>query len=327
VSHETPTTAVRTRIADRVDGRVGVLPAAVGALLALAVAWIHVTDQGGFPGDKSPAYIAIGYYVLELVAVVLAVALLTPATRNRLGTWLLAAAVGAGPMIGYALTDTGTSLLLVEDDRDLAAMLTRLLGEEGYDVTHAPDGQRGLHLGLTRTFALLVIDRGLPAIDGLDLLSRLRGRGIGSPALVLSARGSTADRVDGLDAGAEDYLTKPFDVEELLARLRALQRRHTATAPVLTLGRRVLDIQSRLVLEPDADPASGVALSERECQLLEVLARRPSRVFSRSELLELVFTDAGSEVAADTYVHYCRRKLGRDVIRTVRGLGYQLGSA
>jgi DNA-binding response OmpR family regulator len=224
--------------------------------------------------------------------------------------------------------DNGTSLLLVEDDRELAAMLTRLLGEEGYDVTHAADGQRGLHLGLTRPFAVLVIDRGLPAIEGLDLLTRLRSRGVTSPALVLSARGSTGDRVDGLDAGAEDYLTKPFDVEELLARLRALQRRHTVTSPVLPLGRRVLDIEARLVLDgTDADPASGIALSERECQLLEVLARRPRRVFSRSELLELVFTDAESEVAADTYVHYCRRKLGRDVIRTVRGLGYQLGSA
>jgi DNA-binding response OmpR family regulator len=224
--------------------------------------------------------------------------------------------------------DNGTSLLLVEDDRELAAMLTRLLGEEGYDVTHAADGQRGLHLGLTRPFAVLVIDRGLPAVEGLDLLTRLRSRGVTSPALVLSARGSTGDRVDGLDAGAEDYLTKPFDVEELLARLRALQRRHTVTSPVLPLGRRVLDIEARLVLDgTDADPASGIALSERECQLLEVLARRPRRVFSRSELLELVFTDAESEVAADTYVHYCRRKLGRDVIRTVRGLGYQLGSA
>jgi DNA-binding response OmpR family regulator len=224
--------------------------------------------------------------------------------------------------------DNGTSLLLVEDDRELAAMLTRLLGEEGYDVTHAADGQRGLHLGLTRPVAVLVIDRGLPAVEGLDLLTRLRSRGVTSPALVLSARGSTGDRVDGLDAGAEDYLTKPFDVEELLARLRALQRRHTVTSPVLPLGRRVLDIEARLVLDgTDADPASGIALSERECQLLEVLARRPRRVFSRSELLELVFTDAESEVAADTYVHYCRRKLGRDVIRTVRGLGYQLGSA
>ena len=116
MSHDTPTTAVRPRNADRVAGRVGVLPAAVGALLALAVAWIHVTDQGGFPGDKSPGYIAVGYYVLELVAVVLAVGLLTPATRHRIGTWLVAAAVGAGPMIGYALT-RGPGLPGAMDDR------------------------------------------------------------------------------------------------------------------------------------------------------------------------------------------------------------------
>ena len=221
---------------------------------------------------------------------------------------------------------SNVDLLLVEDDRELSAMLTRLLAEEGYDVTHAPDGQRGLHLGLTRSFAVLVIDRGLPAIEGLDLLAKLRAKGVSTPALVLSARGTTADRIDGLDAGAEDYLTKPFDVGELLARLRALQRRHTSTSAVLQLGRRVLDLESRLVLEPGADPATGVSLSERESQLLEVLARRPRRVFSRAELLDLVFTEAESEIVADTYVHYCRRKLGRDVIRTVRGLGYQLGS-
>jgi len=204
-------------------------------------------------------------------------------------------------------------------------MLVRILGGEGYDVTHAPDGQRGLHLGLTRSFAVLVLDRGLPAVEGLDLITRLRSKGVGTPALILSARASPADRVDGLDAGAEDYLTKPFDVDELLARLRALQRRHGATAPMLTLGTRTLDVEARLILAADADP--GVPLSERECQLLELLARRPRQVFSRSELLERVFTDAESEAVIDTYVHYLRRKLGRDVIRTVRGLGYQLGSA
>ena len=216
-------------------------------------------------------------------------------------------------------------LLLVEDDAELARMLVRILGGEGYDVTHAPDGQRGLHLGLTRSFAVLVLDRGLPAVEGLDLITRLRSKGVGTPALILSARASPADRVDGLDAGAEDYLTKPFDVDELLARLRALQRRHGATAPMLTLGTRTLDVEARLILASDADP--GVPLSERECQLLELLARRPRQVFSRSELLERVFTDAESEAVIDTYVHYLRRKLGRDVIRTVRGLGYQLGSA
>ena len=97
---------------------------------------------------------------------------------------------------------SNVSLLLVEDDRELSAMLMRLLSEEGYDVTHAPDGQRGLHLGLTRSFAVMVIDRGLPAIEGLDLLAKLRTKGVSTPALILSARGTTSDRIDGLDAGA-----------------------------------------------------------------------------------------------------------------------------
>ena len=116
MSQESRTRTPQTRHIDRQGGRVGLLPAAAGALLALAVAWIHVTDQGGFPGVKSPGYIAVGYYVLELVAVVLAVGLLTPATRHRIGTWLVAAAVGAGPMIGYALT-RGPGLPDAMDDR------------------------------------------------------------------------------------------------------------------------------------------------------------------------------------------------------------------
>jgi two-component system response regulator QseB len=162
-------------------------------------------------------------------------------------------------------------------------------------------------------------------LDGLDLLSRLRSRGVSAPALILSARASVTDRVEGLDAGAEDYLTKPFEIPELLARLRALLRRHTTTARSLPLGRRVLDLDSRLVHDPQQPAARPISLSEREAALMAVLARRPNRVFSRRELLERVFVDAESEVVADTYVHYCRKKLGRDVIRTVRGLGYQLG--
>jgi DNA-binding response OmpR family regulator len=116
--------------------------------------------------------------------------------------------------------DTRT-LLLVEDDQALLAMLERLLSDEGYAVTVASDGQRGLHLGLTRPFDVMVIDRGLPAIEGVDLLGRLRSRSVGSPALILTARGTLADRVEGLDAGAQDYLVKPFEIDELLARLRA----------------------------------------------------------------------------------------------------------
>jgi len=191
-------------------------------------------------------------------------------------------------------------------------------------VTVAPDGQRGLHLGLTRSFDVMLIDRGLPAVEGLDLIGRLRGRGVATPMLVLSARGATQDRVDGLDAGAEDYLAKPFEVTELLARVRALVRRHRDRAAVLSLGQRDLDLATRTVTGPDG---AEIELSEREAALLAVLAGRPQQVFSRRDLLERVFSEAESETVVDTYVHYCRRKLGRGVIRTVRGLGYRLGSA
>ena len=119
-------------------------------------------------------------------------------------------------------------LLLVEDDRLLAEMLTEILRAAGYLVDAARDGQSGLHLGLTHSYDVIVLDRGLPAIDGLDLLGRLRSRGVVTPVLVLSALGLPRDRVDGLDAGAEDYLAKPFDLEELRARLRALLRRSPA---------------------------------------------------------------------------------------------------
>src|SRR6476469_7079359 len=116
-------------------------------------------------------------------------------------------------------------LLVVEDDHELAAMLSELLTGEGYAVELAADGQRGLHLGMTREFDLMLLDRGLPAIEGLDLLARLRARGRYVPTLVLSALGQPSDRVDGLDAGDEDYIGKALDIDELLARLRALLRR------------------------------------------------------------------------------------------------------
>ena len=215
-----------------------------------------------------------------------------------------------------------TSLLLVEDDRELAALLTRVLSGEGYDVTAAADGQRGLHLALTRSFDVLLVDRGLPAIEGLDLVNRLRSKGITAPVLILSARGTTQDRVEGLDAGAEDYLAKPFEVVELLARLRALLRRHADRATVLAVPGGRLDVSERTVERTDG---SRVELSERESALLAVLAARPKQAFSRQDLLDRVFGEAESENVVDTYVHYCRRKLGRGVISTVRGLGYRLG--
>ncbi|GAA2358065.1 response regulator transcription factor [Dactylosporangium salmoneum] len=215
-------------------------------------------------------------------------------------------------------------LLLIEDDRRLAGVLQELLADEGYLVEWARDGQEGLHFGLARSYDAIVLDRRLPAIEGLDVLRRLRGRGVTTPALVLTARGTVADRVEGLDAGAEDYLTKPFDADELLARLRALRRRHLDRADLLSIGGRWLDVTTRQVRDRSGDV---VALSDRECALLQTLATRPHQVFTRDDLRTLVFDAAENPGVVDTYVHYLRRKLGRPVIRTVRGLGYQIGSA
>jgi two-component system response regulator QseB len=215
-----------------------------------------------------------------------------------------------------------TRVLLVEDDDQLSAMLSGLLSEEGYDVEVARDGQRALHLGLTRSYDVMVLDRGLPAIEGLDLLGRLRRSGVSTPTLVLSALGNPADRVEGLDAGAEDYLSKPFDLEELLARLRALLRRNEVAAESLPVSGGQLITATRSVLLPDG---TEVALTDREAALLELLARNPSRTFTRADLLDLVFEGNGEDNLVDTYVHYLRRKLGRAVVLTVRGLGYRAG--
>lgn len=219
---------------------------------------------------------------------------------------------------------SGPRVLLVEDDRNLASLLERVLSGEEYAVTHAPDGQSGLHLALTGAFDLIVLDRGLPAREGLDLLARVRSQSITTPVLVLSARGSVQDRVDGLDAGAEDYLVKPFEVPELLARLRALLRRHEDRAELLRVPGGVFDPRQRTVRMTSGEV---VELSEREAMLLLVLAARPRQVFSRGDLLARVFDEATSDNVVDTYVHYCRRKLGRGVIATQRGLGYRLGSS
>ncbi|MHA3836118.1 response regulator transcription factor [Terrabacter sp. AAH1] len=229
------------------------------------------------------------------------------------------ASAGAGPSPARA---SSPRLLLVEDDRELSTMLARLLTEEGYAVTAARDGQEGLHQGLVGDWDVLVVDRGLPGVEGVDLVTRLRRKGVAAPVLLLTARGTVADRVEGLDAGAQDYLVKPFDVDELLARLRAMLRPPASLAEELPLGARRFVGEHRVV-----GPGEDVLLSTREAALLEVLARRPTRVFTRDELLDTAFTRADTLGAVDTYVYYLRRKLGRAVVETVHGVGYRLGSS
>ena len=186
------------------------------------------------------------------------------------------------------------------------------------------DGQAGLHRALTSRYDVLVLDRGLPGIDGVDLLRRLRRSGVTAPALMLTAYDTVPDRVEGLDSGAQDYLGKPFDVDELLARLRSLVRRTGADddAERVDLGVRRLDVAARLVVGDGPD----VALSEREAALLRTLAGRPTRVFTRDELRDRVFGDAETDAVVETYVSYLRRKLGADAVRTVRGVGYRMGT-
>ena len=215
------------------------------------------------------------------------------------------------------------TLLIVEDDRALGALLTELFGDEGYQVDLAYDGQQGLHRGLMGRYDAIIVDRGLPVMDGVALVKVLRSRGIVTPILVLTARGALADRVDGLDAGAHDYLVKPFEVPELLARIRALVRRHDGSSTLRVDG-LCLDRVTRTVSGPAA--GGGVELSEREAALLSVLMTSPGRIHTRAQLLISVFDGVGTPGVVDTYVHYLRRKLGRGIIRTIHGTGYRLGT-
>ena len=214
-------------------------------------------------------------------------------------------------------------LLLIEDDDELAEMLAGLFVREGYTVDVAQDGQRGLHLGLTRRYGVMVIDRRLPAIEGLEVLIRLRQQGVTARALMLTALDSLGDRVDGLDAGADDYLVKPFQIDELLARVRALGRRFLDQAQLLPVGAAYLDVTRHEVILPGGD---RVSLSRREFDLLHVLAARPAAIHPRDRLRGRVFEDTTSDSIVDTYVYYLRRKLGTGVIRTARGFGYQIGT-
>jgi two-component system response regulator QseB len=218
--------------------------------------------------------------------------------------------------------ETRPRVLLVEDDRQLGPLVAELLGQD-FDVTLSADGREGLQLAMSREWEALVIDRGLPRLGGVELVKLIREKGIATPVLILTALGTVPDKVEGLDAGANDYLVKPFDAEELAARLRAMTR--TCPGPGATLlpvGSWELDPTSRILSSPYGH---RVELSAAEAALLAVLAREPERVHSRAELLGVAFDAGDTPGVVDTYVHYLRKKTDRSVIRTVHGVGYQLG--
>ena len=217
--------------------------------------------------------------------------------------------------------------LIVEDELKMAALLRRGLVEEGYATDVARTGEDALRMARSTAYDAIVLDVMLPGLDGFGVCRELRSSGVWTPILMLTARDDVLDRVAGLDAGADDYLTKPFSFAELLARLRALTRRTLAERPtVLVAGSLRLDPATQQVWRGDV----AIELSAKEFALLETFMRRPGRVLSRQDLLEHTWEGAyvNRSNVVDVYVGYLRSKLdrpfGRRSIETVRGAGYRL---
>ena len=212
-------------------------------------------------------------------------------------------------------------MLVVDDERGLVRALQRGLTAEGFAVDVAHDGDAGLEMASDHDYDAIVLDVMLPRRNGYDVVTALRERDVWTPVLMLSAKDGEHDVADGLDVGADDYLTKPFSFVVLVARLRALVRRPARERPaVLTVGEIVLDPATRVVT------LSGrtVALTSRETALLEYLMRHGDRVVGKVELRDHVWDGAGEDLnVVEVYVGYLRRKLGRDAVTTVRGAGYR----
>ncbi|RMF09231.1 MAG: DNA-binding response regulator [Alphaproteobacteria bacterium] len=214
-------------------------------------------------------------------------------------------------------------ILLVEDDPNLSRQVRSALEDTDYSVDHAADGEEGHFLGASEPYDAIVLDLGLPVIDGLSVLERWRTEGVATPVLILTARDRWSDKVAGLDAGADDYLAKPFQMEELLARLRALIRRAAGQASAeLTCGPVVLNTRSgRVTVDGEA-----IKLTAQEYKLLAYLMHHADKVVSRTELTEHIYDqdfDRDSNTI-EVFVNRIRKKLPVNIIRTVRGLGYRL---
>jgi two-component system response regulator QseB len=212
-------------------------------------------------------------------------------------------------------------LLLVEDDVALGEGIHQALSREGYTVDWVQDGASALHALLSEVFDLAILDLGLPRLDGLAVLRRLRESGSALPVLILTARDATEDRIAGLDAGADDYLIKPFDLPELKARLRALLRRSAGRA-------RVTIEHAGIRLDPATQQVSykndPVALTPKEYQLLYELLSPPGRVMTRERLMQLLYgwNEEAESNTLEVHIHHLRKKFSSELIRTVRGVGY-----
>jgi two-component system, OmpR family, response regulator len=218
-------------------------------------------------------------------------------------------------------------VLVVEDETRMSRVLKRSLEEEGHAVDLAPDGPEGLWLATENGYAAIVLDVMLPGFDGFELCRKLRAAGVWAPVLMLTARDAVADRVRGLDAGADDYLVKPFSLLELSARLRALARRDDRARPAtLCVGDLRLDPASKRAWRGGTE----LHLSPKEFALLELFLRHPGVVLTRSQILDAAWDFAydGTSNVVDQYVTYLRRKIdvpfGRHDLETVRGMGYRL---
>ena len=221
-------------------------------------------------------------------------------------------------------------MLVVEDEERMAGLLKRALEEEGYAVDVATDGPDGLWMATENPYGAIVLDVMLPGMDGFEVCRQLRQKEVWAPVLMLTARDDVGDRVRGLDAGADDYLVKPFSLMELAARLRALARRDDRSRPVtLSVGDLKLDPAAKRAWRGEHE----LDLSPKEFALLELLLRNPGNVLTRSQIIDTVWDFAydGTSNVVDQYVTYLRRKVdrpfGRNDIETVRGVGYRLRSS
>ena len=216
-------------------------------------------------------------------------------------------------------------LLLVEDDPMIGAGVQRGLKQDGHTVDWVRDGAAAELAVADGVYEVILLDLGLPRKSGLELLAGLRRKGVATPVLVITARDSVADRVKGLDAGADDYLVKPFDLDELSARIRALTRRQGGRAsPVIEVGSLALDPAKHVVTLGGAP----IALSKREFSLLHALMKQPGVPLSRAQIEESLYgwDEEIESNAVEVYIHSLRRKLGAERIRYVRGVGYMVPS-